>query len=249
MSSNVFKNFNENSFVLDMSSDLIQLSEILNRKNNVCISTGGINRLASQLRSKNNFEYKLKPMEFNFIDYPKNLPHKNINNLRLFFDINLSGEYKKIPEYKDPLRSLEFNVSILGNIDSQKLFYSLHLDRHIHDGKSPSNEIHPIYHFQFGGKKIDDEEIDRGGALFMDVPRIMHHPMDIFLGIDFILSNFFPKIWKKFKQDGTYNNIMRKYQSYFVYPYFKTVVRHFEESTSQPWNSKDIYPQLIEVKY
>ena len=83
----------------------------------------------------------------------------------------------------------------------------------------------------------------------MDTPRIMYHPMDVFLGIDFILSNFFPKTWRKFKKNGAYANLIKKYQKYFIYPYFKTIAKHFEENNEQTWPSVDIYPQLIKGKY
>jgi hypothetical protein len=251
MSFDVLQNFNEKLFILNLSSDLQTLSSILSSEHNICISTAGINQIASKLKSSKEFEYELSPLEFKFIDYPKHLSHTNIDNLRLKFSIKLKGDGKKIPNYEDPLNSLEFNIWIFGtnkNNPSSELFYSLHFDRHI-EGENPSKEIHPIYHFQFGGRKIDDNATDRGQALFMDVPRIMYHPMDIILGIDFLLSNFFPKVWEKFKKNGTYNNIMQKYQSYFVYPYFKTITKHFEESITQPWKTKDIYPQLVEVKY
>jgi len=251
MASDIFKSFNENIFILNMSSDLQQLGAILNAENNVCISTSGLNAIAQKLKTTKRFEYDLPPIEFKFIDYPKHLSHKNVDNLRLSFSIKLGGDHKKITKYEDPLENLEFNIWISGtnkNNPSSKLFYSLHFDRHI-EGGNPSNEVHPIYHFQFGGRKIKDEDIDQGQALFMDTPRIMHHPMDVFLGIDFLLSNFFPKVWEKLKKNGLYNNLITKYQSYFVYPYFRTITKHFEESIKQPWSSKDIYPQLVEVKY
>ena len=245
------KDFNKNLFVTQMSSDLIQLSAILNSVHDVCISTSAIDKVASKLKSIKQFEYNLAPLEFKFIEYPKHLSHKNVDNLRLNFSIKLNGNSEKIPAYQDPLNSLEFNIWVFGtnkNNPTSKLFYSLHFDRHI-EGGNPSTEVHPIYHFQFGGRKIDDEVVQRGQALFMDTPRIMHHPMDIFLGVDFLLSNFFPSVWSKFKQNGTYNNLIRKYQTYFIYPYFKTITKHFEDSVAQPWSSKDIYPQLGKVEY
>lgn len=247
----MFEDYNEKTFILNMVSDLNTLSQILGKEYKVCFSTKQITDIATQIKKNGSFDYELKPMEFIFLEEPSHLSHKNITNLRLGFSMKIKGEHKYIVELKDSLSYLEFNIWITGtnnNNKSSNPFYSIHFDRHI-EGENPSSEIHPIYHFQFGGRKIKDKGIDMGQALFMDTPRIMHHPMDIFLGIDFVLSNFFPKIWDKFKKDGRYTNLIKKYQSYFVYPYFKTITRHFEESVSQPWSSKDIYPQLIEVKY
>jgi hypothetical protein len=247
----MFDDYNEKTFILNMASDLNTLSQILSKEYSICFSTKQITDIASEIKRTKNFDYALKPLEFKFIDYPAHLSHTNIDNLRLGFSMRIKGTHNKIPELKDSLNHLEFNIWVTGtnkNNKSSNPFYSIHFDRHI-EGDNPSKEVHPIYHFQFGGRKIKDKSIDLGQALFMDTPRIMHHPMDIFLGIDFVLSNFFPKIWDKFKKDGRYTNLIKKYQSYFVYPYFKTITRHFEESISQPWSSKDIYPQLVEVKY
>lgn len=247
----MFKNYNQKTFISEMVSDLETLVQVLNKESKNCPSPNQISGITGQIKKNKELEYKLKPLEFIFKDSPSHLSHTKTENLRLFFSMNLKGNHKDITQFKDPLSYLEFNICITGvnkNNKTSNLFYSLHFDRHIEEG-NPSKEVHPIYHFQFGGKKIKERNIDRGQALFMDTPRVMHHPMDIFLGIDFILSNFFPEIWNSCKKDGKYINLIRKYQKYFVYPYFKTVAEHFENSTAQPWNSKDIYPQLVEVKY
>ncbi|QKF91615.1 hypothetical protein [Campylobacter sp. CCUG 57310] len=242
----IFKDFNEKTFISNMISDLNTLNQILSQEHKICCFANQIASIVGQIKQSKSFEYELKPLEFKFIEYPSHLSHTNIENLRLFFDIKVKGEYKNIPELKDPLRYLEFNICITGNDPNNKNydpFYSIHFDRH-QEGKNPSKEIHPAYHFQFGGRKIKDIGIDFGQALFMDTPRIMYHPMDVFLGIDFILSNFFPEAWRRFKKNGTYANLIKKYQKYFIYPYFKTISKHFEETNSQPWPSIDIFPQL-----
>ena len=247
MSSNIFKDFNENTFISSMASDLDLLSQILSQEYKICCFANQISSLVGQIKKSESLDYTLKPLEFKFIDRPSCLSHTKIENLRLLFDIKVKGEYKNIPKLKDPLCYLEFNICIIGNDPNNKnhdLFYSIHFDRH-QEGGNPSKEIHPTYHFQFGGRKIKDAGIDFGQALFMDTPRIMYHPMDVFLGIDFILSNFFPETWRKFKKNGAYANLIKKYQKYFIYPYFKTISKHFEETNSQPWLSIDIFPQLL----
>ncbi len=73
----------------------------------------------------------------------------------------------------------------------------------------------------------------------------MHHPMELILSIDFILSNFFPTIWNKIKYNRQYKKILQKYQKYFVKPYFQSVANSFDKTLSQNWNAQEIYPQLI----
>ncbi|MCT7493882.1 hypothetical protein [Aliarcobacter cryaerophilus] len=234
-----------------MAKDIETLIQILNKEYKTCPNSNQILDITRQIKKNKELDYKLKPLEFIFINNPSHLSHTNIENLRLFFSINIKGKYKDITELKDPLTLLELNIWITGvnkNNKSSNPFYSIHFDRHI-EGGNKSDDVHPIYHFQFGGKKIKEKNIDKGQALFMDAPRIMYHPIDIFLGVDFVLSNFFPLIWIKCKKDGRYINLIRKYQKYFVYPYFKTISQHFETSTTKIWDSKEIYPQLVEVKY
>ena len=125
--------------------------------------------------------------------------------------------------------------------------YSMHFDRHI-EGGNASKEIHPMYHFQFGGRMIEDEPIDKGDVLFLDAPRIMHHPMEFILGLDFLLSNFFPVEWKEIsRKNQNYKNIVKEYQKHFILPYFQSVVEHFDRTTTPIWNPVAIYPQLIET--
>lgn len=247
----MFKDYNEKTFVTTMASDLQMLCDVISRENKIIRSVSSLSKIISTLKKSNKFEYDLSPLEFIFVDYPRHLSHKKVSNLRLLFTMKLSGNHSNIPNYLDSFNSLEFNIVVYGtninNIQSE-LAYSLHFDRHIEGGHEP-DEVHPIYHFQYGGRKVKEKDIDYGQALFMDTPRIMHHPMDIFLGLDFLLSNFFPTTWRNLKKDGRYNNIIRKYQKYFVYPYFKIIANHFEESHKQAWHSQNIFPQLIEVKY
>ncbi|MDB4257266.1 hypothetical protein N9818_00265 [Arcobacteraceae bacterium] len=148
------------------------------------------------------------------------------------------------------------NIIVKGknkNNSSSKLIYAIHFDKH--NIEQSSHQAHPVYHFQFGGNRLNEDEnqqptnLIHGQALFLDAPRIMHHPMELILGLDFILSNFFPTIWNKIKNIKSYRRILNKYQKDFILPYFKSIVDHFDDTpiddTPNVWSSKDIYPQLI----
>ena len=98
----------------------------------------------------------------------------------------------------NPINLKKFDIHLKGrnaiaNIDSMA---SWHLDDQselsdANDGQS--KYLHPVYHFTFGGKLMEGSYLDNwdfGQTLVMRSPRLMHPPMDIILGIDFILTQF-----------------------------------------------------------
>jgi hypothetical protein len=239
-------------FIRDLISDIEKLSRLLilakpDVKDDV------FQNILKSLRRKNRMEYDSDALElkFNNTNLPRHLSHANIYNLRLYFSVDLNIDYRKIGEDEDPFERLEFNIYAYGvnqnNRNGSELVYSLHFDRHIfEEGNNPSKEVHPMYHFQFGGRKLKEKNIDMGQALFFDAPRIMHHPMEFIIGLDFVLSNFFPDVWEKLQIEGEYINILKKYQEYFILPYYKSVVNYFDRTIKKsPWNAKEIYPQLV----
>jgi len=240
-------------FIKNLISDIDRLKRLL-MGIKPDINDDTFQNILKSLRRKNRVEYDSDALELKFDDknLPRHLSHSNINNLRLYFSVDLKMDYVKIKKYEDPFKKLEFNIYAYGvnqnNKNGSELVYSLHFDRHIfNEGDNIPNEVHPMYHFQFGGRKLKEKKIDMGQALFFDAPRIMHHPMEFILGLDFVLSNFFPDIWEKLQLVGEYINILKKYQEYFIAPYYQSVVNYFDRKIkTSPWNAKDIYPQLVE---
>ncbi|MFK5970646.1 MAG: hypothetical protein QM487_11075 [Candidatus Marithrix sp.] len=241
-------------FIMDLISDIDKLSRLLKNFTNVT-NNKAFQNITASLRRTNKFKYAPEPLELSFENdkLPKHLSHSNIENLRLYFSVDLNIEYKKIAKNEDPFNELEFNIYAYGmnknNRNGSELVYSIHFDKHIcKKGDNPSKEVHPMYHFQFGGRKLKEKNIDIGQALFFDAPRIMHHPMEFILGLDFVLSNFFPDVWEKLRENPEYVNILKKYQEYFVLPYYKSIVDYFDSTVLKPapWNAQKIYPQLVE---
>ena len=237
---------NMKEYIIELLDDIQKIATLLESKG---IDTSSIYTMKSSLSSNYPLQvnYKLKPMKFYFGDnlkYPKVKSHKKVQNLELIFDMNICIDYQSFEDLKDPFSDFAFNIKIFGNEETDletKLVYTLHFDKH--DGSS-SPMPHPSYHFQLGGRELKDNITDYGQALFLDSPRIMHHPMEFILGIDFVLSNFFPEIWNDIKRSPDYSDTLKKYQKQFIQPYFQSIVNHFNDSTNI-WNAKEIYPQLI----
>lgn len=209
--------------------------------------------------SNNNlWEYNLGRLIFNFDTIPRHTKPENCKDLKLILDIKTIGNCNDLKSMKDPFEWLEFNIVIEGTKFSEEgnkqLITSYHLDRHIMNEDDGEGEFpHPIYHFQFGGRKLAEQEnmIDTGNLLVFDSPRIAHYPMDAVLGIDFTLSNFFPNIWKKIKAESSeYINLIEEYQELFLKPYIHTHASQWNyssaEISSTPfWSPNMICPQLF----
>jgi hypothetical protein len=242
----------DKDYILTMASDLESLAELLNNEG---INTSKLYIVSGNLKQNKILKYDIEPFKIeidNNEKFPKKLSHqKSAIDLVLYFDMKINCNSENFASNKDPFSEFSFNIVIKGknkNKISSKLLYAIHFDKH--NVVQTSNQSHPNYHFQFGGNRLKEDEnnrltdLDFGQALFLDAPRVMHHPMELILSIDFILSNFFPTIWNKIKLLPIYKKILRKYQKDFILPYFKSIVQHFED-TKNEWNAQEIYPQLI----
>jgi len=219
-----------------------------------------IPQIPEKKSDENLWRYNLSRLIFKFDKSPRHTIPDNCKDLKLILDIKAIGDGNDLNSLKDPLGWLEFNIVIEGTRfhdgKSQQVLTSYHLDRHIVGEDDGDAEYpHPLYHFQFGGRKLNDlgSEIETGNLLVFDSPRIAHYPMEAILGIDFTLSNFFPVIWQKIRSESNeYINLIEEYQEMFLKPYIHTHAsqwKYSEEniSTNQTWCPHMVCPQLINV--
>ena len=249
------------TFLSELGEDFIDFADILRPYKSLENISEKLYDLCGKLQRRDFIGYKVEDIIIVFDElekFPKKLSHHNSAiDLILKFNIKLEIDYDNLINGNDPFNDFSFNIVITGrnkNNQNSKLSYAIHFDRHNlkeeresiekRKGRKPL-QPHPVYHFQFGGNELKDKEIDHGQALFLDSPRIMHHPMELILGIDFILSNFFPRIWDKIKGERRYKKILKKYQKYFIQPYFQSIANSFDSALTQNWNAQEIYPQLI----
>lgn len=237
----------ESVFIKELGRDILTLQQLL-EKHKSGISSSFVKIKSNLDRNKLDYDSGVLELRLSKEEIPRHLSHKNIQNLKILFSTKVEIDYNNLLEENDPFQKLEFNIyAYADDLDTgREIVYSLHLDRHIfNDGDNIPDEVHPMYHFQFGGRKLKEKVVDYGQALFFDSPRITYHPMDFILGLDFLLSNFFPTIWKKFQKEGRYINILKKYQQYFMQPYYQSIANSFDRTLPQNWNAQEIYPQLV----
>jgi hypothetical protein len=206
----------------------------------------------------NRWGYTLSRLIFKFDKTPKHTTPNNCKDLKLILDINVVGNCQDLNTLNDPLKWLEFNIVIEGTKfrgdENLLMITSFHLDRHQYSIEDNDAEYpHPLYHFHFGGKKLNEYtgSIETGNLLLFDSPRIAHYPMEAILGIDFILSNFFPQVWLRMKNESNeYLNLIEEYQEMILKPYIHTHASQWPYSTialasNSLWNPNAICPQLF----
>lgn len=196
--------------------------------------------------------YNINRVVFQFNHVPRNTYPEKAYNMRLELDINLVADYKNYGNYADPFKHLEFNIVVRGDLitdttESMDLICSYHLDRHLRekDDRDPE-EVHPDYHFQFGGHKLEKNGRNFGCSLMLDSPRIVHYPLDIILGVDFVLANFFGKDWREIRRKGDYVSLVRKYQNAFWRPYAHAKASMWPSyGAACGWSPIQIWPNLL----
>jgi hypothetical protein len=158
--------------------------------------------------------YTIYDLIFNIQNFPKRHVKPNIDIMQLSIDIDLLSRLDDWGKLKDPLIKLNFKVKISGVYSGQKYSVGFHIDRHEDNG---SEEVHPIYHLHYSPDV--GENTNLGNVLSLDAPRIMHAPIDLILGIDFVLSNFSPSTWNKLRNEFEYIALCRRYQDSLWKPY------------------------------
>jgi len=252
------KNINPEKLRRDKAKDIIDLQGILDSKN-ILKNPGqlsGLSTLCGQPYSRdgiNLWKYYTANLDFGEIADEKARKHlrpSDCSSLFLHLSINLEGVCITEDEGLDPFLTLEFEIMITGIDSNNKRYYScLHLDRH--SNGEQTELAHPRYHFQYGGRNvwsmIDTEETNFGASLFIEPPRIAHPPLDIILGIDFVLSNFYGSKRKRLLENPQYINLLEKAQCELWRPYVNALASRWNSLHSN-WESKDIWPQLIPRK-
>lgn len=244
-------------FILEMAKDveLLRRAIFANKFLSTRLKGDCFQTVISELKKKpeNRFSYDsdVLTIMLNASDsFPSCFAAQNTpKKMQIHFSTKAKGFADAVLEDRDPFNSLEFNIyAIAYDEQNREMVYSLHFDRHIEPEKGDADSIepHPIYHFQFGGNKLQNSVNNLGDTFFFDAPRIMHHPMEFILGVDFLLSSFLPVAWNELQQESGYTKIIKRYQRYFVYPYFKSIYSHFDDSHQNgDWPPQKIYPQLV----
>lgn len=121
----------------------------------------------------------------------------------------------------DPALEAKIAASKYGRVMSR-----LHFDRVDHSkGQRISNQYHPHYHFQIGGGEIADGDELCWYPDSLDIPRIPHYPLELFLACQIVAANFFPDFYEALQRKAEWKQELIMYQKLLVEPYFDKSLR------------------------
>ena len=104
-----------------------------------------------------------------------------------------------------------------------------HFDRaDLSQGKS--NEYHPKFHMQIGGKPSDDELSWHPKSF--DLPRIPCHPMELLLTCQLVAINFFPEEYERIRRERHWIGQLREIQQSIMQDYYDKCAHAIGEGSS-----------------
>ena len=207
-----------------------------NQLNNFGFDCGSIGEIKKSLnKTEELFSYAFSTIKF-YIDkrlLPNHSIPKKFEYLQVTLSINDEININRVRDcyIQDPISRLgKFNIIL--ECDRQHYTSSWHLDRHVPEKQegTPSN-LHPIYHLTFGGynmeKHLEDNSDVFGKSLILRTPRIMHPPMELVLGIDFVFNHFIPKDALDLLSDNRYLELINELKKYLWLPYSLAIAQNY----------------------
>ncbi len=141
-----------------------------------------------------------------------------------------------------PIKTVELNFIVEGDFNSDGEAHPLiacwHVDTHTTNtpakpekpdeaDRQDNHALHPLFHYQFGGRKLRPSGPSVRGVLILDVPRIPIPPLDVNLAIDFVVSNYLGSNWKSLRNDTQYVSPVRESMRRIWAPYYSCISDHF----------------------
>lgn len=161
---------------------------------------------------------EIEDMDLPIDGNPRHLkPNTLKNNLKLFVSIKMKGNGKKWDNNEDCIEDLCFSVRIQekDQTDPDNVYQmGFHIDK-VGDGDD-KNEMHPLYHVHF----VNESKAGEIESLGMDVPRLSHHPVDLFLGLMLVFANFNKEAYEKLKENGNFIGLCMDSANHIITPYY-----------------------------
>ncbi|MHB8178352.1 MAG: hypothetical protein ACYDA5_10355 [Vulcanimicrobiaceae bacterium] len=172
---------------------------------------------------QSHYFYEVVNLKFTIDEVPRHVLPSDATNLAVELRARVAGSCPET-EFDDPFSELNIDIRLTGiRVPSNdRLILAWHLDR-VNDDHKPE-EIHPLYHFQHGGKTVkESKDLSWGNGLFLDAPRLLHPPLDMVLAVDFVLANFLPTRYVECIEDGLYCRLVRDAQVRILGPFFRSI--------------------------
>lgn len=147
-----------------------------------------------------------------------------------------------------PVKSVELNFVVDGKLEAEGETHSLiacwHVDTHVEDqtekpgdgepAREDNHALHPLFHYQFGGRKLRDAAPLVRGVLVLDAPRLPIPPLDLNLAVDFVVTNYAGANWKVLRRDTQYVHPVQASMRRIWAPYYACLANHFTDPRQTP---------------
>ena len=127
----------------------------------------------------------------------------------------------------DPFTKYSFRVRVFGDYRGIKHSWGMHIDK---EAREDVEEWHPLYHLHCFESRVDSPTVlidteQSKGTFLLNVPRLMHYPLDIVLGIGFCLMYFNKKevFMDFYKNDQQFPRLYKKSQDRILKPYLDSL--------------------------
>lgn len=228
--------------------DLVKFAEVVNHYDSMeCISTGlGIlHTIAYQFEHSGSTQLEIKDVVLTMRKKISGTTPSDVQFLNIYIDCLCDVDLSLNANEYDIIKEYSLQLVIVGYADKEEYLNCWHLDKDIPPNEGDiHNHTHPSYHFQAGGHRV--EGMNTGKLLLLDPPRLPHPPMDIFLAIHFVISNFFGKrdfpFVENLFEDSDYQDILVRAKKRMFVPYFQA----FNTGcTHRDFNVKKIFPLAV----
>lgn len=119
----------------------------------------------------------------------------------------------------------DFHFDAVLDVDGTRhpLRAAWHVDTHMHP-EGGSHAVHPRFHFQVGGKKLEDVDDAIRGVFLPDAPRLACAPLDGPLAVDFVLSQYCGEHWMLLRnEEPQYGRLRRQPMRRYWEPYHASI--------------------------
>ncbi|WP_301425638.1 hypothetical protein [Bacteroides caecimuris] len=231
--------------VRNIQTELTNWAKILESEK-LCSNTTPITNEIGKIRT--NKLYHIQKLKLGPFNPPRNTIPSNICDLYTVLDVKFKLSETNETDINNNIIEYSFNITFIGEgYDDKNYYSSFHLD---YDTSDNADVVHPWFHFTYGGHGLKEEET--GNVLLLTSPRLPYMPMDFFLGIDFILSNFLRKtVYDKIKSNSMYKKALEHSQCAIWKPYVLSIAHHWCKFSNCQYNlidkdlSRHFVPTLI----
>lgn len=162
----------------------------------------------------------------------------NSAELRLSFNGSIDAD-SWMNRDENPWEELSFGAELVIMTMKGRYSKSFHVDQ-IKGNGNGYQEVHPLSHLHFGGRNESVSE-----DIYMDVPRMVHYPLDMILGLSVVMRNFAPDAYEKLKEHASFIHLCYLSQKRLLVPYFNMYSNAIDADGKSKKNIQEICPYLL----